>query len=162
MAPGDVALQRPAVQRAGGGVYCRGGERVALMGDSEAILHELATGDDFRGKTLVAYVSRTDHIDWAEALLPLMPVGPAGLTMATASEQRLNQIFPSRKTVHFTNIAKASGIALEDMLFFDNERRNVTDVRAMGVTCVHTPDGMTAELFKAGLETFAASRGGGK
>jgi magnesium-dependent phosphatase 1 len=40
-----------------------------------------------------------------------------------------------------SNIHERSGIAYEDMVFFDNERRNVTDCRSLGITCVYTPDG---------------------
>ena len=60
---------------------------------------------------------------------------------------------------HFKRIAHASKIPLDKMLFFDNEARNVRSVSRLGVTCVHTPDGMTTRLFKEGLARFASGQG---
>ena len=40
-------------------------------------------------------------------------------------------------------------------LFFDNEPRNVEAISKMGVVCIHTPDGLTDDKWKEGLETFA-------
>jgi magnesium-dependent phosphatase 1 len=51
-----------------------------------------------------------------------------------------------------------SGIAYEDMLFFDNERRNCQDVAPMGVVCVYTPRGMQTVEWYQGLEDFATSK----
>lgn len=53
---------------------------------------------------------------------------------------------------------RASSIPFEDMIFFDNERRNFSNVRKLGVHCVHTPDGMTDVLFTGALEDYAAAK----
>ena len=46
-------------------------------------------------------------------------------------------------------------------IFFDNERRNCRDVAALGVVCIHTPDGMTKAKWEAGLAAFAKAKAAG-
>lgn len=47
---------------------------------------------------------------------------------------------------------KASGIDFEDMLFFDDEMRNIRDISKLGVTAIYvTSSGMTLKLFEKGL-----------
>ena len=135
-----------------------------LLGDSRAVLDLLHQG---RPAATVAYVSRTTYPQWAVPLLSLMRVRE-GVSMADVCDSALNQIYPGNKQTHFRRIAEASGVALDDMLFFDNEMRNVRDVADLGVTCVHTPDGLTMALWERGLAEFAqahpppsAARGGG-
>ena len=41
------------------------------------------------------------------------------------------------------------------MLFFDNERVNVTEVGQLGVVAVYCPGGMSQGAWEEGLETFA-------
>ena len=69
----------------------------------------------------------------------------------------MQEIYPGNKTTHFRRIRDASGIAYQDMLFFDNEMRNCRDVGRLGVTCVYTPDGMTDRTWQQGLTEFAQS-----
>ena len=150
----------PPFRVEGTSVFCSDGERMALMGDSTEILRTLATDPSY-ADTRVVYVSRTDHDDWAQELLGLQVVeGTEGKTMRDIStEPELNQIYPDRKTVHFGRIHAASGVAYRDMLFFDNEQRNVRDVAGLGVTSVHTPDGMTSALWKEGLASWNSEEG---
>lgn len=76
--------------------------------------------------------------------------------MHVLAEQQ--EIYPGSKVTHFKRIHKATGIAYEDMVFYDNERWNCREVAAMGVVCIHTPDGMTNEVWQQGLQQFAASK----
>lgn len=46
---------------------------------------------------------------------------------------------------------EASSLPFSRMLFFDDEPRNIADVSELGVTCVHTPDGVTRGAFESGL-----------
>lgn len=61
----------------------------------------------------------------------------------------LQEIYPGTKTRHFRAVHKASDIAYRDMLFFDNEHRNVRDCAALGITSVYTPDGTSPALGPA-------------
>lgn len=43
------------------------------------------------------------------------------------------EIYPGSKMTHFNKLQKATGLAFEDMLFFDDEARN-RNVETLGVT----------------------------
>jgi len=73
---------------------------------------------------LIAIASRTEAPDWAAQILDLF-----GIRHLFDFEE----IFPDRKTVHISNIRKKSGIAYNDMVFFDDEHRNIEDVGKLGV-----------------------------
>ena len=129
------------------------GDRVRLMGDSREILRELAT-DERWSETTVAYVSRTEYPQWADSCLRLFSVAE-GISMHGVGQEK--EIYPGTKTKHFRRIHDRTGILPEEMLFFDNEYWNITDVAPMGIVSVHTPQGMTQALWKSGLEAFAAA-----
>mmetsp|Transcript_28387 Transcript_28387/g.72945 ORF Transcript_28387/g.72945 Transcript_28387/m.72945 type:complete len:156 (-) Transcript_28387:264-731(-) len=133
------------------------GEEVRLMGSSRRILAELATDPKWED-TAVAYVSRTMRPEWAGQCLRLIDVteGLAAVSMDELGEHK--EIYRGKKTAHFQRIHEQSGIDYKDMIFFDNERRNIEDVQQLGVTCVHTPDGMTDQAWEVGLRQFVADR----
>ncbi|XP_074838441.1 magnesium-dependent phosphatase 1 isoform X2 [Carettochelys insculpta] len=56
-----------------------------------------------------------------------------------------------------SRLQQASGVPFSQMLFFDDEERNVREVSQLGVTCVLVPHGMTQALLTQGLEAFARS-----
>ena len=70
-----------------------------------------------------------------------------------------HEVYPGTKTTHFERIHRRTGIAYEDMVFFDNEYRNVRDVQRLGVTCVYTPEGFRRKYFKEAMHRL---NGGGK
>lgn len=117
------------------------GRRVSYFPDSESILLHLK---DTPGIS-VACASRTGAIDYAKKLLK-------ALNWTDLFDYR--EIFPGSKITHFRNLAKSSGIEFKDMLFFDDENRNVVDVQGLGVTCVHAHDGMSWCVLKEGFTTF--------
>ncbi|MCZ6671512.1 MAG: magnesium-dependent phosphatase-1 [Verrucomicrobia bacterium] len=90
--------------------------------------------------------SRTDRPDWARQLLELLGV---------KERFAYQEIFPGSKVTHIKNIASASGIPLNAMLFFDDEQRNLHDLRPLGVHCKVVPNGLNEVLFSKGLEIFA-------
>ena len=129
------------------------GEEVELMGSSREILNELATKELWRD-TVVSYVSRTEYPSWASACLQLFEVAP-GITMHSLGTEQ--EIYPGSKRTHFRKIHARTGIEYEEMLFFDNESWNISEVSAMGVCSVHCPDGMTHNVWRKGLEAFAVA-----
>ncbi|XP_052685860.1 magnesium-dependent phosphatase 1-like [Crassostrea angulata] len=62
------------------------------------------------------------------------------------------QIFPGAKTTHFNNIRRDSGIDYQDMIFFDDEHRNIRDVSKLGVTSFFVPQGVQNEVIRCGFE----------
>lgn len=63
------------------------------------------------------------------------------------------QIFPADKRLHFAELHKASGVAYEDMLFFDDERRN-RNVESLGVVMRLVEDGVTFDEVDAGVRDW--------
>lgn len=117
------------------------GSRVPIYPDSESILQHLKSTPNI----LVACASRTGAIDYAKKLLK---------TLNWTCLFDYIEIFPSSKISHFRNLSKATGIEFKDMLFFDDEQRNIVDVSELGVTCIHGDDGVSWNVFKNGLDVF--------
>ncbi|XP_076169849.1 magnesium-dependent phosphatase 1 isoform X2 [Ptiloglossa arizonensis] len=66
---------------------------------------------------------------------------------------KYKEIYPGSKVTHFSKIQKASGANYKDMLFFDDEHRNIVDVSQLGVTCIHVQN-MTYTLVENALKNF--------
>lgn len=122
----------------------RTGRHVRLYDDVHEILNHC---DDHA--ISIALASRTQQPDWARELL-----GHLDVTHRFA----FAEIYPSSKLRHFAALQKASGFAYEEMLFFDDEMRNIDEVSRLGVTSIYVRDGMTAELFHGSLGAFAETR----
>lgn len=121
-----------------------GGRLVRLYDD----VHEILSHCDDHAIS-IALASRTGQPTWARDLLQHLDITHR-FTFA--------EIYPSSKLRHFAALQKASGLAYEEMLFFDDEMRNIEEVSGLGVTSVFVDDGLTAELFHARLGEFAAER----
>ena len=63
------------------------------------------------------------------------------------------QIYPGDKTTHFKRIQRDSGIAFEEMLFFDDESRN-KNVEVLGVTMRLVRDGVTRDEVDEGVKQW--------
>ena len=92
-----------------------------------------------------ALASRTEQPVWASELVEMLGI---------ANRFAFAEIYPSSKLKHFSSLKAASGIAFENMLFFDDEQRNIREVSRLGVTCVSVDHGMTLELFETGLRRY--------
>lgn len=55
----------------------------------------------------------------------------------------------------YCRIKKASGVDFKDMLFFDDEHRNIVDLTKLGVLSILVKDGVSHSVIKQGLEKFA-------
>jgi magnesium-dependent phosphatase 1 len=104
--------------------------------------------------TAIAYVSRTEYPQWARACLKLFTVD-GDITMDDVGQYQ--EIYPGSKKTHFRALQQATGIDFEDCLFYDNESWNITDVAAIGVCSVYTPEGMTKAVWEEGLAAFEAA-----
>lgn len=68
------------------------------------------------------------------------------------------QIFRGDKRKHFHNIQQATNIRYEDMVFFDDEARNMT-VAKLGVTFCLVRDGMTKDEVDRGVWEWRRNQG---
>eukprot|EP00294_Goniomonas_avonlea_P011607 CAMPEP_0114555062 /NCGR_PEP_ID=MMETSP0114-20121206/8547_1 /TAXON_ID=31324 /ORGANISM="Goniomonas sp, Strain m" /LENGTH=186 /DNA_ID=CAMNT_0001740159 /DNA_START=42 /DNA_END=602 /DNA_ORIENTATION=+ len=142
-----------------GRVFDRAGEEVHIFDGAKRTLLEIAQDARFK-EIQVGWASRTTEVSSAQKCLQLLDVSSDNGAFS-ASLQKLGQyseIYPGDKKRHFRAMAKASGVPLEDFLFFDNERRNTQSVSELGVTCVCTPEGMTYKAWLRGLEKFAEDK----
>ncbi|KAM3489692.1 hypothetical protein MY3957_007035 [Beauveria namnaoensis] len=68
------------------------------------------------------------------------------------------EIYPGSKIRHFETLQKRTGIAYEDMLFFDDESRNM-ETEKLGVTMRLIRDGLTWAEVERGVEDWRKRRG---
>ena len=98
-----------------------------------------------------AVASRTDEPGWAQICMDSLTVHD-GKTL-TACFDHVEIGFNDKKW-HFKRLKENTGIDYEEMVFFDNEMRNINSVGQLGVKCVYTPDGMNREHWHQALELF--------
>lgn len=118
-------------------VLDRNGRHVQLYADVLDILEHCDTQN-----IAFAVASRTEQPVWANELLNLL-----GITHRFA----FSEIYPSSKLRHFAALQQASGFEYTEMLFFDDEMRNIREVSKWGVTSIHVAGGMTMQLFHDSL-----------
>jgi magnesium-dependent phosphatase 1 len=99
---------------------------------------------------LLAIASRTQSVEWAEDLIDQFNL-----------RHRFHaiEIFPSHKTRHFSNIQRQTKLPFHEYIFFDDARDgkygNCVPVAAMGVFCVHCPQGIvTEDIFHRALDQY--------
>eukprot|EP00123_Amoebidium_parasiticum_P006444 comp17394_c0_seq1/m.16721 comp17394_c0_seq1/g.16721 ORF comp17394_c0_seq1/g.16721 comp17394_c0_seq1/m.16721 type:complete len:192 (-) comp17394_c0_seq1:100-675(-) len=134
-----------------GNVVDRSGTEVYLMGQSRQILHELKTKPQWM-HTRVAVASSTDEPEWARECLALIEVGD-GIKMKDTIH--FVEISKSNKKQHFQRLHEKTGVAYNDIIFYDNEMGNIRNVSQLGVVCVYTPDGLTGQMWQKGLKDWA-------
>ncbi|HNX60581.1 MAG TPA: magnesium-dependent phosphatase-1 [Spirochaetota bacterium] len=88
-------------------------------------------------KKILAIASRTEAPSSAKRILDLF-----GIRTLFDYEE----IYPDRKTTHLSRICADSGIEFSDTVFFDDEHRNIVDVRGLGVKSDLVMRGITADM----------------
>lgn len=67
------------------------------------------------------------------------------------------EIYPGSKVTHFNKLQVDSGFRFSEMMFFDDEQRNISDITRLGVHCVLVPHGVTMKLVNEELQRFSSS-----
>lgn len=135
---------------------------VTLIGDVAELLDEFVlstllndqsdTTSTVEHQQRLAISSRTDVPKWAIELLGKFTLPKSRMTLKEAITGPW-EISSDSKTVHFQRLAKATGIALQDMVFFDNELGNCRSIAKLGVTVGYCPDGIKRAIW---INTMAA------
>ena len=129
---------------AGGVVGIRSTDRKKLYQDSRDILEILT-----KANILIAAASRTDDPPMAKKLLILFDIN---------KYFSYKEIYPGSKVSHFKQFHKESCVAYKDMIFFDDEERNIQEISLLGVTCVHVVRGINKKTFLEGLNIFSRKK----
>lgn len=117
-----------------GNIVDSSGRKMELYPDSIKILellNELGC--------IVAIASRTEEPSWARQLIKLFEIEHFFHHM---------EIYPTSKLRHLSKIKEASGIDVEEMVFFDDEHRNIVDARSMGIEAVLVHNGIDLTTVK--------------
>ena len=131
----------PFTRSVSGEVADAEGRRFRLYDDAEAILSQLESD-----QVPLALASRTERPDWAGELLALWDLG---------ERFHYHEIYPGSKVSHFESLREKSGIPFREMIFFDDEERNITEVGALGVHCHHVKNGVNLPLLERSLKSFS-------
>lgn len=97
-------------------------------------------------------------------ILHIPPSEEAGTGKSEKAKRALDvfdgglEIYPSSKIKHFESLQKRTGLAYEDMLFFDDEARN-RDTESLGVTMWLVRDGVTWAEVEKGVKEWRKRRG---
>ncbi len=133
-------------------VKCSRGRNIKLFEDVPEIFAVVA---NHPSKMHVAYASRTWEPSWAKEAL-------AAFTLASMDSRRSNMWSVSTahgwgdcpKTHHFKEIKKTLGIDYREMIFFDNDKSNITEIKKLGAHCAHCPDGLNRDIFLRAIREF--------
>ncbi|XP_060112729.1 magnesium-dependent phosphatase 1 isoform X1 [Heteronotia binoei] len=139
----DTHVDPPFQKGSNGNVWDRNGQAVKLYSEVPAVLERL-----HQEGIPMAAASRTGEVQGANQLLDLFSLDRF---------LRYKEIYPGSKVTHFQRLSQKSRVPLSQMLFFDDEDRNIRDVSKLGVTCIRVRNGMNLSLLKTGLEAFARS-----
>jgi len=117
-----------------GRLFDQSGRCIRLYPEVEHILEQLQKN----GKYIVA-ASRTYEPDWANDLLNMFDIDHFF---------HLKEVYPADKKKHFNEIQEHFGLPYSDMVFFDDEYRNVYSVRELGVQTVFVENGVTSKMIE--------------
>ena len=115
-----------------------------LYPDVRDILEELIGGE-----TLLALASRTSEPSWAQWVLD---------QWGLREHFHFEEIYPGSKVSHFEALREKAEVPYEDMLFFDDEQRNIDEVGRLGVSSVLVESGLHRASFSAGVESWRCAR----
>lgn len=93
----------------------------------------------------MALASRTEQPSWACDLLELLGI---------RTRFQFSEIYPGSKISHFSRLREDSGLDYSEMLFFDDELRNIREVGDLGVHAVEVRNGICEALFLESMEKF--------
>jgi magnesium-dependent phosphatase 1 len=147
-----------------GGVRA-GGDVVQLFPGAQAVMRRLLTDMSF-AEVKVAVASSTTEPRYAARCLEVLPAdhsGERGERLADLVDFR--QVYPGNKgRQHFPALLKETGIAYDNMIFFDDctygDNCGTVASACPGTTCVRTPKGLTEALFDTGLAAWADGKRG--
>ena len=133
------------------------GEAINLLGCTRKTWSTISNGDEWQD-CRVAVASRCDEPEWARQLLKLFTIDDGRSFWQALDDGRLAEIYKGNKKTHLKALKEKTGVAFEDMLFFDDDQENIRHVSELGVVSVLTPEGVTEDAWEAGLRRFMEAK----
>ncbi|KAF1977540.1 magnesium-dependent phosphatase-1 [Bimuria novae-zelandiae CBS 107.79] len=147
----DTHVTGPLKAQEGGlKVKDRYGEGFGFYSDVGGILDALK-----QKGILIGAASRTHAPDLGREMLKLLkiPSSSSGPSQRAIDYFDHLQIYPGNKQTHFERIHRDTGIAYDEVLFFDDESRN-KNVEVLGVVMQLVRDGVTINEIDAGVRSW--------
>lgn len=110
---------------------------IFLYPEAKQILEKL-----YKRNITMAIASRTHEPSWANKLLRLFEID---------HYFKWKEIYPGSKDEHFLQLKHNTGFEFEDMIFFDDEMRNIDDVGRLGVNAVLVDTGISLDIVDKAL-----------
>lgn len=124
----------PPYKKQNGLVRDADNRKIRLYPEVYSILEDLR-----KQRVQIGVASRTYAPDWANELMELFDIHKFFDHF---------EIYPGSKLSHFKSLQDKTRISYEDMVFFDDESRNIDEVRQLGVNAVFVKNGMTKKLIQ--------------
>ncbi|MCJ1469658.1 hypothetical protein MMC07_008294 [Pseudocyphellaria aurata] len=168
----DTHVTPPLKAKAGGGGSVdRCGESFSFYPAVPPLLLSLAA---LPSPPILSLASRSQAPDLAVTLLKQLQLrttqaSPSTSTSSSSSSSQYLpkraldlfthvQIFPGDKRTHFARLHKATGIHYDEMLFFDDERRNL-NVESLGVVMHLVQNGVSVAEVDEGVRVWRERKG---
>lgn len=109
--------------------------KIRLYPDVRTIMEEL-----LHKKIELGVASRTGEPNWADKLMQLFDI-----------KKYFNhfEIYPGSKINHFKSLQKKTNLTYHDMIFFDDEYRNIEEVGRLGVRTVFVENGINIDQIRS-------------
>jgi magnesium-dependent phosphatase 1 len=132
--PGAITPTHPIIYN-NGMIRDDDGRKIRLYDDALEILAQLD-----HQQISMAVASRTSAPDWADELMELFDI---------KKYFQYFEIYPGSKVSHFRSLQQKTGLKYSDMIFFDDEYRNIEEVSQLGVVSVFVEDGINRPLLNS-------------
>ena len=137
---GIDCCEYPFEQHHNGRIFGAKGSEFLLYPDIRSLLDTID-----KMQIPMSLASRTSRPKWARQLMEMFDIQDRFIHA---------QIYPGNKIKHFRKIQKLSGISFKDMIFFDDEERNIDDVSTLGVQCEYVARGVHWQQFDRAMKAF--------